>query len=88
MILGVRILKKVSIGGLSIPVSTSFQLVIEVLVIVFGLALVNVGFCICALASKWKRISCVAVSWFYLSYWGKVRIGWVLCIRGIGTCML
>ena len=66
MVLGVWVLKEVSIRSLPVPVASSFQLVIEVLVIVFGLAFVDIRFGVCALASKRETVSRVAVGGFYL----------------------
>ena len=86
MVLGIGIIEEVAIGSRSIPVSASFQLIIEVLVIVLGLAFAHVRLRVSALASEWETVASVLVSEFYLKLNQCLRIDLVLCGLGIAIC--
>ena len=63
IVLGVRLLENIPIGGASKPVRSGFEVIWDTLIVIFLARLANEGLGIVALGSDWEISSGVAVGW-------------------------
>lgn len=75
MVLGIWVFEVLSIGGIPIPISTCFQLIIEILIVILPDVFVAEAVSICAFASEREVLPNMFICWSDLNIRIDLRIG-------------